>query len=148
VRNVQIRTPRGSLPVDDLAGKMDLVLIDAPCSGSGTWRRNPDAKWRMRPNSLADRIKDQANVLQQGGKAVKPGGRLVYITCSVLRRRTTARSRRSAQPGRVHGNQAGRGAGGGRSGRARPACLAARPRCPAHAATDRDGRVFRRCAEA
>ncbi|MDQ0468432.1 RsmB/NOP family class I SAM-dependent RNA methyltransferase [Labrys wisconsinensis] len=84
-RNVQVRTPRGGPPeLGDLAGRMDLVLIDAPCSGSGTWRRNPDAKWRMRPNSLADRIKDQAGVLRQGAAAVKPGGRLVYITCSVL----------------------------------------------------------------
>jgi 16S rRNA (cytosine967-C5)-methyltransferase len=84
VRNVQVRTPRGSLPVEDLDGCMDMVLVDAPCSGSGTWRRNPDAKWRLRPSSLADRQKDQAGVLRAGAKAVKPGGRLVYVTCSVL----------------------------------------------------------------
>lgn len=84
VRNVQVRTPRGSLPIDDLDGRMDLVLVDAPCSGTGTWRRNPDTKWRMRPSSLADRQKDQAAVLKAGAKAVKPGGRLVFVTCSVL----------------------------------------------------------------
>ncbi|CAM5767367.1 MFS transporter [Labrys miyagiensis] len=83
-RNVQVRTPRGALPVDDLAGRMDLVLVDAPCSGSGTWRRNPDAKWRLRPSSLGDRQKDQATVLKAGAAAVKSGGRLVFVTCSVL----------------------------------------------------------------
>jgi 16S rRNA (cytosine967-C5)-methyltransferase len=84
VRNVQVRTPRGALPIEDLAGRMDMVLVDAPCSGSGTWRRNPDAKWRLRPSSLADRQKDQAAVLKAGAEAVRPGGRLVFVTCSVL----------------------------------------------------------------
>lgn len=89
VRNAQVRTPalggpRGSLPVEDLAGHMDLVLVDAPCTGSGTWRRNPDAKWRLRPNSRADRLADQVRVLDLAAAAVKPGGRLAYITCSVL----------------------------------------------------------------
>jgi 16S rRNA (cytosine967-C5)-methyltransferase len=84
VRNVQVRTPRGALAIDDLDGRMDMVLVDAPCSGSGTWRRNPDAKWRIRPSSLADRQKDQAAVLRSGAKAVKAGGRLVFVTCSVL----------------------------------------------------------------
>ncbi|WP_413987699.1 RsmB/NOP family class I SAM-dependent RNA methyltransferase [Labrys okinawensis] len=83
-RNVQVRTPRGALAIEDLDGHMDMVLVDAPCSGSGTWRRNPDAKWRLRPSSLADRQKDQAAVLKAGAKAVKPGGRLVFVTCSVL----------------------------------------------------------------
>src|SRR5580704_14173011 len=84
VRNVQVRTPRGSLPIEDLDGRMDMVLVDAPCSGSGTWRRNPDAKWRLRPSSLADRQKDQASVLRAGARAVRAGGRLVFVTCSVL----------------------------------------------------------------
>jgi 16S rRNA (cytosine967-C5)-methyltransferase len=84
VRNVQVRTPRGSLPIEDLDGRMDMVLVDAPCSGSGTWRRNPDAKWRLRPSSLADRQKDQASVLKAGARAVRAGGRLVFVTCSVL----------------------------------------------------------------
>lgn len=85
VRNVQVRTPRaGVMPLDDLAGKMDLVLVDAPCTGTGTWRRHPDAKWRMRPNSLDLRTGEQREVLDHAAAYVKPGGRLVYITCSLL----------------------------------------------------------------
>lgn len=85
VRNVQVRTPRaGVMPLDDLAGKMDLVLVDAPCTGTGTWRRHPDAKWRMRPTSLDLRIGEQREVLETAARYVKPGGRLVYITCSLL----------------------------------------------------------------
>src|SRR5215207_1875182 len=84
VRNVQVRTPREGIAVSDLAGQMDLVMIDAPCSGSGTWRRNPDSKWRLRPSSLDDRIRTQGEVLTAGAMAVKPGGRLAYVTCSVL----------------------------------------------------------------
>jgi 16S rRNA (cytosine967-C5)-methyltransferase len=84
VRNVQVRTPRGGLAISDLAGHMDLVMIDAPCSGSGTWRRNPDSKWRLRPSSLDGRIRTQGEVLAAGAKAVKPGGRLAYVTCSVF----------------------------------------------------------------
>ena len=67
-----------------LAGQVDLVLVDAPCTGSGTWRRNPDAKWRVRPGALAERVKDQGEVLQRAARLVKPGGRIVYITCSML----------------------------------------------------------------
>ncbi len=85
VRNVQVRTPRGKLmAIDDLKGKMDVVLIDAPCTGTGTWRRNPDAKWRIRPGSLDARLKEQSEVLELGSESVAPGGRLVYITCSLL----------------------------------------------------------------
>ncbi|MCX5578931.1 RsmB/NOP family class I SAM-dependent RNA methyltransferase [Kaistia terrae] len=85
VRNVQVRTPRPNSDVlDDLENRMDLVLVDAPCTGTGTWRRNPDAKWRIRPGSLAERNKDQAIVLASAGRYVKVGGRLAYITCSVL----------------------------------------------------------------
>ncbi|MBV1701377.1 MAG: RsmB/NOP family class I SAM-dependent RNA methyltransferase [Hyphomicrobiales bacterium] len=84
-RNVQVRAPKaGVLGLTDLAGRCDLVLVDAPCSGSGTWRRNPDAKWRMRPGALALRIQEQDEVLQNAQEFVKPGGRLVYVTCSVL----------------------------------------------------------------
>ena len=84
-RNVQVRTPRGEADVlSDLAGRADLVLIDAPCTGTGTWRRNPDAKWRIRPGALAERLKQQEAVLERAASLVKPGGRVAYVTCSVL----------------------------------------------------------------
>jgi len=70
--------------LDPLAGKMDLVVIDAPCTGSGVWRRRPDAKWRLLPEMLAARVDEQRAVLDQGAALVKPGGRLAYITCSLL----------------------------------------------------------------
>ena len=63
---------------------MDLVLIDAPCTGTGAWRRNPDAKWRMRPGALEQRLKEQAEVLDRAVPMLKAGGRIAYITCSVL----------------------------------------------------------------
>jgi 16S rRNA (cytosine967-C5)-methyltransferase len=84
-RNVQVRTPRARADaVTDLDGKIDCVLVDAPCTGIGTWRRNPDAKWRLRPGSLEVRQKEQAAVLDRAAQLVKPGGRIVYITCSLL----------------------------------------------------------------
>jgi 16S rRNA (cytosine967-C5)-methyltransferase len=86
VRNVQVRAPRGERDIlSDLAGRCDVVLIDAPCTGSGAWRRNPDAKWRVRPGALEQRIKDQNEILERAGKYVKPGGHLVYVTCSLLK---------------------------------------------------------------
>jgi 16S rRNA (cytosine967-C5)-methyltransferase len=85
VRNVQVRTPRGAGDVlADLAGHADLVLIDAPCTGTGSWRRNPDAKWRVRPGALEQRRKDQSGLLDRAAALVKPGGRIAYVTCSVL----------------------------------------------------------------
>jgi 16S rRNA (cytosine967-C5)-methyltransferase len=85
VRNVQVRTPKGAADVlGDLAGRADLVLIDAPCTGTGSWRRNPDAKWRVRPGALAERLKEQVAALDAAVPLVKAGGRIVYITCSVL----------------------------------------------------------------
>ena len=84
-RNVQARTPKSvGNELADLAGRADLVLIDAPCTGIGTWRRNPDAKWRIRPGALAERIKQQDAVLESAVALLKPGGRIAYITCSVL----------------------------------------------------------------
>jgi len=85
VRNVQVRAPRGRIaPLDDLKGRCDLVFVDAPCTGTGTWRRNPDAKWRIRPGALEERIKQQDETLATAALYVKPGGRIVYATCSVL----------------------------------------------------------------
>ncbi len=71
-------------PLADIKASADLVVIDAPCTGTGTWRRNPDAKWRMRPGALEVRLKDQAEVLERAAALVRPGGRIAYITCSVL----------------------------------------------------------------
>src|SRR5215510_1024240 len=84
-RNVQVRTPKSvGNELADLEGRADLVLIDAPCTGIGTWRRNPDAKWRVRPGALEVRCKEQAEVLDRAAALVKPGGRIAYVTCSLL----------------------------------------------------------------
>jgi 16S rRNA (cytosine967-C5)-methyltransferase len=84
-RNVQVRTPKSvGGELDDLEGRIDLVLIDAPCTGTGAWRRNPDAKWRMRPGALEQRVKEQMQVLDRAVPLLKPGGRIAYVTCSLL----------------------------------------------------------------
>ena len=70
--------------VKRLAGKVDRVLVDAPCSGLGTLRRNPDLKWRQSPQSVAELTLKQAAILRAAANLVKPGGRLVYATCSLL----------------------------------------------------------------
>src|SRR5262249_5627774 len=70
-----------------------LVLIDAPCTGVGAWRRNPDAKWRVRPGALAQRIKAQDTALARAARLVKPGGRIAYVTCSLLDQENGARVR-------------------------------------------------------
>jgi 16S rRNA (cytosine967-C5)-methyltransferase len=69
-----------------LAGKIDRVLVDAPCSGLGTLRRNPDLKWRQSPKALDELNVKQAAILASAARLVKPGGRLVYATCSLLTR--------------------------------------------------------------
>jgi len=85
-RNVQVRAPKGSQDIlTDLQGHMDLVFVDAPCTGSGAWRRNPDAKWRIRPGALETRLKEQIATLDSAARYARPGGRLVYVTCSVLK---------------------------------------------------------------
>jgi 16S rRNA (cytosine967-C5)-methyltransferase len=83
-RNVQVLAPGDPAALAGLEGKMDRVIIDAPCTGSGVWRRRPDAKWRLSPEMLAARRAEQEAVLDQSARLVKPGGRLAYITCSVL----------------------------------------------------------------
>jgi 16S rRNA (cytosine967-C5)-methyltransferase len=83
VRNAQVRPPNpGAL--DDLKDKLDLVVVDAPCTGTGTWRRRPDTKWKLSPEQLAARVEDQREVLDGAAQFVKQGGALAYITCSVL----------------------------------------------------------------
>lgn len=66
------------------AGKADAVLVDAPCSGTGTWRRNPEARWRLDPAQLARFAEVQDRLLDLAARLVRPGGRLVYVTCSLL----------------------------------------------------------------
>ncbi|WP_309751479.1 RsmB/NOP family class I SAM-dependent RNA methyltransferase [Novosphingobium sp.] len=68
----------------DLAGKADAVLVDAPCSGTGTWRRNPEARWRLSPAELQRVAALQARLADLGAALVRPGGRLVFVTCSLL----------------------------------------------------------------
>ena len=70
--------------LEKAAGRFDLVMVDAPCSGSGAWRRNPDAKWRLTPQRLGELVATQDTVLDAASQAVRPGGRLVYATCSIL----------------------------------------------------------------
>jgi 16S rRNA (cytosine967-C5)-methyltransferase len=84
VRNVQIRSPKEAGALDGLQGKMDLVFVDAPCTGSGVWRRQPDAKWRLRVGQLERRQQEQDAVLAEASTFAKPGGRLVYVTCSLF----------------------------------------------------------------
>ena len=67
-------------------GTTDLVLVDAPCSGSGTWRRNPEGRWRLTSEKLARLVALQQRLLDIGAELVRPGGRLVYAVCSLLSR--------------------------------------------------------------
>ena len=66
------------------SGSFDRVLIDAPCTGTGTWRRNPDAKWRLTPETIAELVDVQGRILASASRLTRPGGRLVYATCSLL----------------------------------------------------------------
>jgi 16S rRNA (cytosine967-C5)-methyltransferase len=82
-RNVQVRSPApGAL--DDLVGRIDRVLVDAPCTGTGVWRRRPDSKWRITPDALDRRTAEQDAVLRDAAAFVRPGGILAYATCSLL----------------------------------------------------------------
>jgi 16S rRNA (cytosine967-C5)-methyltransferase len=73
-----------------LAGKLDRVLVDAPCSGFGTLRRNPDLKWRHGPGAITELAAKQRAILKAAARLVKPGGRLVYATCSILQEENDA----------------------------------------------------------
>lgn len=81
-RNVQAIT--GPAGLEPFRAQMDVVLIDAPCTGSGTWRRRPDAKWRLTDRQLDARLREQAAILEAAKPFVKPGGSLVYVTCSIF----------------------------------------------------------------
>ncbi|MGI9353733.1 MAG: RsmB/NOP family class I SAM-dependent RNA methyltransferase [Rhizobiaceae bacterium] len=82
IRNAQVHSPEDDL--SDLAGKMDRVVVDAPCSGSGTWRRHPHTKWKLTKEKLEQRLTEQEEVLSEAAPFVRPGGFFVYITCSIL----------------------------------------------------------------
>lgn len=84
VRNTQVIAAGDTTGLDDLAGRLDRVVVDSPCTGTGVWRRRPDAKWRLTEKNLQDRTAEQIAVLDLAAPLVKSGGRLVYITCSVL----------------------------------------------------------------
>ncbi len=83
-RSVQTLPPGLDTALDGLEGRMDLVLIDAPCTGTGVWRRRPDAKWRLTPAQLAERVAQQRALIARAAPLVKPGGTLAYVTCSLL----------------------------------------------------------------
>ena len=77
-------TNREADALADWQGRADAVLVDAPCSGTGTWRRNPEARWRLTPKALERLTALQARLMDVGAALVRPGGRLVYVTCSLL----------------------------------------------------------------
>lgn len=83
LRNLQVINPKtDQKALDALVAKMNVVFVDAPCTGAGTWRRRPDTKWRLTERQMATRNKEQDEVLLSAAKYVKPGGRLVWVTCS------------------------------------------------------------------
>ena len=82
--NVQLCHPREPEQLEALKAQMDCVFVDAPCTGTGTWRRRPDSKWRVKAAALTKRNEEQRQILSSAAEFVKPGGRLVYATCSFL----------------------------------------------------------------
>jgi 16S rRNA (cytosine967-C5)-methyltransferase len=84
VRNAQVLAGGDVAALAALGPRFDVVFIDAPCTGSGAWRRRPDAKWRLKAANLARRQQEQRTALAAGAALVRPGGRLIYATCSVL----------------------------------------------------------------
>ena len=86
VNNVERRALTGERDkwVKHHKGSFDRVFVDVPCLGTGTWRRNPDAKWRSGPEDLAELVERQHQILQSAARLVRPGGRLIYATCSLL----------------------------------------------------------------
>ncbi|HEX8467233.1 MAG TPA: RsmB/NOP family class I SAM-dependent RNA methyltransferase [Allosphingosinicella sp.] len=102
----------------DLVDAPDLILVDAPCSGTGTWRRNPELRWRLDPQRLAQYVKLQSYLLDLAADLIRPGGRIVYSVCSLLadegRGQAAAFSARSAMVPEAGAMAAGRPAGPGR----------------------------------
>ncbi|MGE5129137.1 MAG: RsmB/NOP family class I SAM-dependent RNA methyltransferase [Sphingomonadaceae bacterium] len=85
-----VLTGEGDVRARRLSGKIDRVLVDAPCSGFGTLRRNPDLKWRHGEEAIAELARKQIGILEAAARLLKPGGRLVYATCSILREENEA----------------------------------------------------------
>ncbi len=91
MKDLPVRARRADVDIDILtgnqlgSGQYDLVLCDVPCSGSGTWRRTPDAKWRLTREDLQNLVRTQDNILKTASDLVAPGGQLTYATCSLLR---------------------------------------------------------------
>ncbi len=83
-RDVQVLPAGDEEALAKLGPRFDRVFVDAPCTGTGAWRRRPDAKWRLKPANLAQRQAEQRAILGLAAPLVRPGGRLVYVTCSVL----------------------------------------------------------------
>lgn len=81
-RNVQVHDRQEAMSA--LQSKLDIVLVDAPCTGTGTWRRRPDTKWRLTQKNIDERVEQQQEALAAASTYVKPGGTLIYVTCSVL----------------------------------------------------------------
>jgi 16S rRNA (cytosine967-C5)-methyltransferase len=81
-----LNPPRELADLSDWTGSADCVLVDAPCSGSGTWRRNPEGRWRLTPSRLDRLVEVQAHLIDMAAELVRPGGRLVYAVCSLLSR--------------------------------------------------------------
>jgi 16S rRNA (cytosine967-C5)-methyltransferase len=102
----------------DLVDAPDLILVDAPCSGTGTWRRNPELRWRLDPQRLARYVKLQAYLLDLAAELIRPGGRIIYAVCSLLadegRGQAAAFEGRSAMVPEALGMEVGRAAGSGR----------------------------------
>jgi 16S rRNA (cytosine967-C5)-methyltransferase len=85
-----LNPPNELVQLDDWHNAADLVLVDAPCSGSGTWRRNPEGRWRLTPKLLDRLVAQQARLLEIAAELVRPGGRLIYAVCSLLSREGSA----------------------------------------------------------
>jgi 16S rRNA (cytosine967-C5)-methyltransferase len=112
-------TPRELEDLSDWHGTADIVLVDAPCSGSGTWRRNPEGRWRLTPERLDRLVAQQARLLDIGAELVRPGGILVYAVCSILTAEGEAQAaafleRRSSWVAQATAIEAGRLSGVGR----------------------------------
>ena len=111
--------PNELVQLDDWRGSADVVLVDAPCSGSGTWRRNPEGRWRLTPDRLNRLVTSQSRLLDIASALVRPGGAIVYAVCSLLSREAAGQiqgflSRHSSWMTEDDGMEFGRSDGGGR----------------------------------